>query len=76
MRIEVKIQPNSKHESIEQISPNQLKVKTRARPIEGKANERLIELLAEYFKVPRSKIRILHGLKSKLKLIEVDLEPS
>ena len=39
---------------------------------EGKANSRLIELLAEYFHTAKSKIRILRGQRSRRKLIEFD----
>lgn len=42
-----------------------------AAPVDGKANAALIRLLAREFRVPKSKIRILHGETSRDKLIEL-----
>jgi len=40
--------------------------------VDGKANKALIALLADYFKVRKSKIEITKGLKSRLKTISID----
>jgi len=44
-------------------------VKAQARA--GKANQDLVAALAEYFSVPNSAVRILHGQTSRRKLIEI-----
>ena len=72
MRISVKVQPGAKQESIEQIAPQDLKIKVRARAIEGQANESVRELLAEYFDVPKSAVQLIKGAKAKIKIFEVD----
>ena len=46
-------------------------VKVNAPAAEGRANERLIELLSEHFKRPKRNISIIKGFKSKNKLIEI-----
>jgi uncharacterized protein YggU (UPF0235/DUF167 family) len=46
-------------------------VKVTAVPEKGKANTKVIELISEYFKVPKSKINILSGITYKEKLIEI-----
>ncbi len=74
MRFEVKVQPGSKHEIIEKISDTQLKVKIKARALEGKANERLREVLGEFFHVPKSDVQILKGAKSKMKWVEIKIK--
>lgn len=71
MRITVKVKLNSKIESVEIIDEKNLAIKVRARPIDGEANKRIIELLSEYYKVPKSRIEIVSGLKSKTKIIEI-----
>lgn len=48
-----------------------LKVRVRARPIEGEANEALIRLLAKRLGVPRSDVSLPRGGQSRLKMIEV-----
>lgn len=48
-----------------------LKVRVRARPVEGEANEALIRLLAKTLGVPRSTVSLARGGQSRLKMIEV-----
>jgi len=74
MRFEVKVQPGSKHEAVEKISESRLKVKVKARALEGKANERLREVLSDYFQVSKSAVEILKGTKSKNKLVEIKIQ--
>lgn len=47
-----------------------LKVKLAARPVDGAANQKLIDLIAIEYNVPRSSITITKGLKSRYKAIE------
>ena len=49
-----------------------LKVRVRARPVEGEANEALIRLLAKTLNVPRSSVVLARGGQSRLKMIAVD----
>ena len=51
-------------------TPSELTVYLRAKPHDGEANVALIKLLAKHFKVPKTSIKILHGQKSRNKLIE------
>ena len=48
-----------------------LKVRLQARAVEGQANEALIEFLAAHFRVPRRNVRILSGLRSRQKRVEI-----
>lgn len=49
-----------------------LKVRVRARPVEGEANEALIKLLAKTLSVPRSSVVLARCGQSRLKMIVVD----
>lgn len=71
MRICVKVVPNSKKTRIEKIGEDDFKVKVDEKAEDGKANRRLIEVLAEYFKVPKSSVVISKGQKSRNKIIEI-----
>ena len=42
-----------------------------APPLGGKANKRLIEILAGYFGVKKSNITIVKGMRSREKLVEI-----
>jgi uncharacterized protein (TIGR00251 family) len=48
-----------------------LKVRLQAPALEGRANEALIEFLAQLLKTPKSAVRILSGDRSRTKRIEI-----
>ncbi len=72
MKIQVSVKPNSRKESIEKNEEGVYIVRVNAPPIEGKANKRVIEMLAKKFGVSKSKVTLLSGQKSKLKLFKID----
>lgn len=49
----------------------ELRVLVKAPPQEGRANEAVIETLAAYFKIPKSRIAIVGGFKSKTKIVTI-----
>ena len=70
MKIRVKIKPNSRTEELSQEGDSFI-VKVKEPPREGKANQAVIKLLAQHFGVPQSQVRIISGLRSRNKVIEV-----
>lgn len=75
MRVKVKVIPRSSQSQIEQSPEGDLRVKVKSAPIKGKANQELIELLAKYYKVPKSRIEIAKGVASREKIIEINIAP-
>jgi uncharacterized protein (TIGR00251 family) len=70
MKIRVKVTPNSKKEEvIREDDIFLVRVKEPAK--EGKANRAVIKVLAGYFGVAKSKVRILSGFASRNKTIEI-----
>lgn len=67
----VKVTPNARKSAVEGMQEGVLKVRIQAPPDKGKANEALIELLSEHFRVPKSQIRLLSGHASRLKKVEI-----
>lgn len=49
-----------------------IKVRLAARAQDGKANEALIEFLAQHYGVPKRSVRITAGLKSRQKRVVID----
>ena len=45
----------------------------KSRPVEGKANAELIELVAEQFNCRKAQVTIKSGLSSRVKLISVEV---
>ncbi len=76
MKVAVKVIPNAKQnavvEDIVDSLGRSLKLKVNQVPEDGKANKAVIELLADYFEVKKSAIRVVTGLTSKNKIIEID----
>ncbi len=73
MKVSVRIKPNSRHR--EEVVPNDdgsLTIYTKAPAIEGRANAAAIKLLAKYFKVAPSKVKLTRGATSKYKTFEID----
>jgi hypothetical protein len=71
MKIKVKTIPRASVPGIEELKENELKVKLKSPPVEGKANQELIKLLADYYKIPKSRIEITKGLTSRNKIIKI-----
>lgn len=70
MRLNLKIIPNAKQNKIVE-EPGRFKIYLHAPAVEGKANEALIEFLAEHFGTKRSKIKIIRGQKNREKVVEI-----
>jgi hypothetical protein len=73
MKVNAKVIPKSSQRMVQSELDGSLKVKLTAAPEKGKANKQLVEVLAEHYKVSKSKIRILKGATSKDKVVEIDL---
>lgn len=66
--------PNSKVEKVFVDTLGVLIVQTRSRPLEGEANNSIVEAVSELLGVPKSSIEIMSGVKSRKKRIKVLLE--
>ena len=67
----VRIQPRaSKDEIIGEIA-GALKIRLQAPAVEGRANEALIEFLAQLLKTSKGAVRILSGERSRIKRLEI-----
>jgi uncharacterized protein (TIGR00251 family) len=71
MKITVHVKPNSRTESVEIAPDGEYTVRVRVPPVDGKANARVQEILAEYFGCPKRDIELLHGQNGKRKVFEV-----
>lgn len=71
MRIGVKVQPKASRQQVVKGPGEKLKVCLKASPVDGKANSELVCILAKYFNVSKSCVRIITGKQSRNKVIEV-----
>jgi len=70
LKIGIKVIPRSSREEIVKTDEGYL-VRVKAQPKEGKANEAVIKLVAEHFRVTRSQVRITSGLSGRNKIVEI-----
>lgn len=72
LRFDVRVQPRASKDEIVGVQEGALRVRLRAPPVEGAANDALIEFLADELGLSRRQIRIVSGLGSRSKVVEVD----
>jgi len=72
LKLQVKVKPNSARNEVRRISEYSFEVRLTVPPEKGKANEKAIELLSKFLKIPKSKFEIIRGSSSREKLIRVD----
>lgn len=66
------MQPGAKRSEFAGRHGDRLKVRLAARAADGKANEALVEFLAEHYGVPKRSVRIEAGLRSRRKRVAID----
>jgi uncharacterized protein (TIGR00251 family) len=71
MKITVRVKPNARKNEVVKLDEKTFVVHVNVPPVEGKANEKVIELLANYFGTPKRGVTILRGSTGKSKLIEI-----
>jgi uncharacterized protein len=70
-KIAVTVTPNAKKAEVIQLTNGEYRVAVQAPARDGKANQAVIDLVARYLGVPKSAVKIKHGLSSRHKLLEV-----
>jgi uncharacterized protein (TIGR00251 family) len=72
VRFAVRVQPRASRSEIVGEHGGALRVRLSAPPVDGAANEALVELLADALRVPRRAVRVVSGLAARGKTVEVD----
>src|SRR5258708_28752106 len=67
----VRVQPRASKDEIAGEMGGALRVRLQAPAVEDRANEALVEFLAQLLKTPRSAVRILSGERSRTKRMEI-----
>lgn len=69
--IQVKVKPNSRVSRLEQQEDETWLAELKSPPVDGKANEELIMLVAKYFKRAKSEVSIKSGASNRTKLVQI-----
>ncbi len=71
VRLTVRVKPRASKSGVAGVKAGALVVSLRAPPVEGAANDELVEVLAKALGVRRSDVSIASGASSKNKLVDV-----
>jgi len=69
--VSVKVVPRSSKKGIAGIEGDVVKIKVTAPPVDGAANEQVIEIIAEAMKVRKSDVDIIRGSASRTKTVRI-----
>ncbi len=72
MKLTVFAHPNAKRPRVEKDLLGDLHVYVNQPPLEGKANQAVIASMAEYFKIGKTKIRLVKGSRGKRKVFAIN----
>jgi uncharacterized protein (TIGR00251 family) len=72
VRFDVRVQPRASRSEVIRAPDGSLRIRLAAPPVDGAANEALIELLADRLRVAKRDVRIVSGLTARRKVVEVD----
>ena len=73
--IQIKVKPNSRASRLEQNEDGTWLAQLKSPPVDGRANEELIALVAKHFNRPKSDVSIKSGASSRLKLVQIRENP-
>ena|SRR5437588_7922960 len=68
----IKVHPRAKKNAITGVVGDALKISVTAPPVDGKANQTVVEFLADFFEIPRSSVTIASGDTGRLKVIRIN----
>jgi uncharacterized protein (TIGR00251 family) len=67
----VRVQPRAKRNAVTKVADGSLKVYVTAPPEDGRANEAVVETIAEWLGVKRRQVEIIRGATSRNKVVAV-----
>jgi hypothetical protein len=67
----IKVHPRARKNAITGVVGDTLKLALTAPPVEGKANQAVIEFFADLFAIPRSSVTIASGEISRNKVVRI-----
>lgn len=71
MVIDVQVQPGASRDEIVGLHGERLKIRIAAPPVDGRANDHLIDFLAATFGTRRAAVTIVRGLTGRAKTVRI-----
>ena len=70
--LKIKVKPNARESSLAQQPDGTWTARLKSPPVDGKANEELVALVARHFGCSRSAVAIRSGASGRTKLVKVE----
>ena len=67
----VKVHPNAGKDVLVNVGPGRFEAWVKAKPIEGRANQAVIDLLARGLHIPRERLKLVKGWKTHQKVVRI-----
>lgn len=66
------VQPRARAPGVDGLHGSRLRVRLAGPPLDGRANDELVGLLANAFDLPRRSVTIVHGVRGSAKTVALD----
>lgn len=70
--LRIKVKPNSRRSSLVESGDGTWVARVKSPPVDGKANQELVALVAEHFGCPKADVLIKAGASGRIKLVQVE----
>ncbi|MBU4480340.1 DUF167 domain-containing protein [Patescibacteria group bacterium] len=74
MYIKVRVYPKSKKEEFKKLKVNKFEIRVKEKAERNMANTRVVDILAEYFKIGRGKVKLVAGHQSPSKMFSIGID--
>ena len=71
--LQLKVKPGSRVEELTQLEDGTWLARVKAPPVDGRANEAVVALVAAHFAVRKAQVTIKSGASGRLKLVQIDI---
>lgn len=69
--LRVKVKPNARICALERLADGTWLARVKAPPVDGKANEALVTLVAQHFGLRKAQVTIKSGAAGRMKLVRI-----
>ena len=71
MRCYIRVIPRSSRVKVEETAPGEYRVHLTAPPVDGRANDQLVAVLAEHLDISKQRIHVIAGKTARTKIVDI-----
>lgn len=70
--LQIRVKPNARVSHLGKTENGQWMAQLKSAPVDGKANQELLALVAKYFDCPKSAVSLKSGSSGRMKLVKIE----